>query len=364
MFGLGIGYNGQLTNASMAYLPYFGLNPYGITNFGGDIQIFPVEPFQQGQVGLAFNQVAQSMGWPARINSGYQTSPMINTNAVIAGVSALAAESLNNMSKQELNATSQMISSQKTKLQSELQATDLKPEDKTKIEEQIKELEKYEKEIEDLKKANLDPQTAYQKAHDIRIRVSEYISTGKVESTSAQGSTTNSSGTGSSNGASGTSGATPTDETGSSPASTNTETEQNHVAWVRAMHDAMWGPGTKNDVFEAGCEEITKDNVIQKMIQWHMLYPNESFMEAFMADADSSQKAKYGKQILYALADKAMELGIDLTKDQDYIKCQKEMDSWFYIDNGVADNFNALIKKIAAKMGHKFEYTPYSMGPK
>ena len=126
----------------------------------------------------------------------------------------------------------------------------------------------------------------------------------------------------------------------------------------------MWGPGTDNEVFEAGLEEITKDDVVERMIQWNMENPNESFMEAFMADANSSQKVKYGKQILYALADKAHELGIDLTKDEDYKKCKKEIESWFYIDNSVADNYNALIKKIAAKMGYKYEYSEYSMWSK
>ena len=117
----------------------------------------------------------------------------------------------------------------------------------------------------------------------------------------------------------------------------------------------------KNDIFEAGCEEITKDDVIERMIQWNMENPDESFMEAFMADANGDQKVKYGKKILYALADKAHELGIDLSKDEDYIKCKKEMDSWFYVDNGVADNYNALIKKIAAKMGYQYDYKAYSM---
>ena len=84
-------------------------------------------------------------------------------------------------------------------------------------------------------------------------------------------------------------------------------------------------------------------------------------MEAFMADAGINQKRDYGRLIQRALRDKATELGMDLTHDKDYKAICKEMNSWFWIDNGVADNYNALIKRIAEKEGKKYEYEPYSI---
>ena len=352
MFGLGMSTYGNLTNASMAYLPYMAYNPFGITNFGGDIQIFPVDNYSQSQIGLAFNQVAQMSGWPMGLFGGYQMTPQIDMNAVIGQASAMAAQSLNQLASQEINTALQTIAGQKAKIQAQLQAKDLKAEDKAKLEEQLKKLEEYEKQINDIKTSGMDPQSAYLKANELKVAVNNLIA-GKPEETTNQGS----------GGASDSSSSTSSGNSSSSSSSSNSE-DLSFIPWVRAMHDAMWGPGTNDEVFEAGLEEITKDDVVERMVQWNMENPEESFMEAFMADADSSQKVKYGKHILYALADKAHELGIDLSKDPDYIKCKKEMDSWFYIDNGVADNYNALIKKIAEKMGYKYEYSNYTMTSK
>lgn len=352
MFGLGMSCNGNLTNASLAYLPFMPYNPFGITNFGGDIQIFPVDNYSQSQIGMAFNQIAQMSGWPAGIGGGYQMNPQVNMQAVIAQASAMAAQTLNQLASQEINTALQTIAGQKAKIQAQLQAKDLTEEDKAKLEEQLNKLEEYEKEINELKKGDSDPQSVYLKANELKVDVNNLI-TGKLEETKTQGPEEKKKETETEK---------PKAEDKKKEATNKKSTS--FIPWVRAMHDAMWGPGTDNETFEAGCEEITKDDVIERMIQWNMENPDESFMEVFMADADADQKKKYGKKILYALADKAYELGIDLSKDPNYLKCKKEMDSWFYIDNGVADNYNELIKKIAKKMGYNYIYTPYSMTSK
>ena len=121
---------GNLTNASMAYLPYMPYNPFGITNFGGDIQIFPVEPYGQSQIGLVFNQVAQMSGWPMGLFGGYQMTPQINMSSVVSQASAMAAQSLNQLASQEINTALQTIAGQKAKIQAQLQAKDLKDEEK------------------------------------------------------------------------------------------------------------------------------------------------------------------------------------------------------------------------------------------
>ena len=349
MFGLGMSTYGNLTNASMAYLPFMAYNPFGITNFGGDIQIFPVEPYSQSQIGLAFNQVAQMSGWPAGIFGGYQMTPQINMNAVVAQASAMAAQSLNQLASQEINSALQAIAGQKAKIQAQLQAKDIKAEDKAKLEKQLKDLEEYEKQINDLKTSGKDPQSAYQKANELNVAVKNLIAGKPAETTNTESTPTSTT----------TDQSTATDEKTTANQGPKTKPE-NFVEWVDNMSAAIYQPGT-GDYFDTGCQEITKDDVIERMIQWNMVNPDESFMEAFMADADSKQKRTYGTQILNAIRNKALELGIDLTKDEDYKACLKEMRSLLYIDNGVADNFNALIQKVAAKMGYKYEYSPYSM---
>ena len=349
MFGLGMSTYGNLTNASMAYLPFMPYNPFGITNFGGDIQIFPVENFQTSQIGLAFNPVAQMMGWPAGFGGGYQMTPQVNNDAVVAQASAMAAQSLNQLASQEINTALQTIAGQKAKIQAQLQAKDIKDEDKAKLEEQLKKLEEYEKQINDLKTSGMDPQNAYLKANELKVAVNNLIA-GKPEEEKKDETVKKD------------------DKSKESSDASSQSTKQgpkaepaNFTAWVDAFHDATFKVGTDNEIFDACCEEITKDDVVERMIQWNQSYPGESFMEVFMADADKDQKLKYGRQIQRALRDKAQELGIDLSKDPDYQAITKELNSLLWIDNGVADNFNALIKKLAAKMGYQYDYKEYSM---
>ncbi len=357
MFGLGMSCNGNLTNASMAYLPFMSYNPFGITNFGGDIQIFPVDNYQQSQIGLAFNQVAQASGWPMGIFGGYPMTPQINTQAVICQASAMAAQSLNQLASQEINTGMQTIAGQKAKIQAQLQAQDLKAEDKTKLEEQLKKLEEYEKQIEALKTSGMDPQSAYLKANELKVAVNDLIA-GKPEETTTQGSQPSSS---SSSPSSSSSSPSPSSSANGASSVSSSVIPENFATWVDAFHDATFKPGTDDEMFNACCDEISKDDVIERMIQWNQSYPGESFMEVFMADANSDQKLKYGRLIQRALRDKAQELGIDLSKDADYQAITKELNSILYIDNGVADNFNALIKKLAAKMGYQYDYKEYSM---
>ena len=318
MFGLGMSTYGNLTNASMAYLPFMPFNPFGITNFGGDIQIFPVENYQTSQIGLAFNQVAQASGWPAGIFGGYSMTPQINMNAVVAQASAMAAQSLNQLASQEINTALQTIAGQK---------------------------------INDLKTSDMDPQSAYLKANELKVAVNNLIA-GKPENEEKADKTNEKD----------------NEKSEKSPeASSDTKKQgskadpKNFTSWVDAFHDATFKIGTDNEVFDACCEEITKDDVIERMIQWNQSYPGESFMEVFMADADKDQKLRYGRQIQRALRDKAQELGIDLSNNPDYQAITKELNSLLWIDNGVADNFNAVIQKLAAKMGYKYEYKEYSM---
>ena len=72
------------------------------------------------------------------------------------------------------------------------------------------------------------------------------------------------------------------------------------------------------------------------MLAWedsHSAEENESFMTAFMFDADRSQKIKYGKHIRNVLFKKAKELGISNECREDFAKIDKEMNSWIYVDN-------------------------------
>ena len=98
---------------------------------------------------------------------------------------------------------------------------------------------------------------------------------------------------------------------------------------------------------------VNKDNVMDLVLAWNKYHSGEegeSFIEAFMWDAESGQKEKYGKLIARALRDKAEELGIYDECREDFAKIDKEMGSWLYISNDIAQNYDNIIAKIAEKM--------------
>ena len=59
-----------------------------------------------------------------------------------------------------------------------------------------------------------------------------------------------------------------------------------------------------------------------------------------------------------ALRDKALELGIMDECRGDFAAINKEVKSTFWFDNDVAENYDNIIKKIAAKEGKKYVPTP------
>lgn len=120
------------------------------------------------------------------------------------------------------------------------------------------------------------------------------------------------------------------------------------------------------DLFDSGnideaCAQINKDNVMDVMLAWQDLYAaeyNQSFMERFIDKAGYSQKRKLGAQIRTALRDKALELGIHDSCREDLAKINKEVKSTFWFSDGVAENYENVVKKIAQKEGKKYVATP------
>ena len=81
--------------------------------------------------------------------------------------------------------------------------------------------------------------------------------------------------------------------------------------------------GTKDEEMEEVLNLVNKDNVMDLVLAWNKYHSGEegeSFIEAFMWDADSGQKEKYGKLIARALRDKAEELGIYDECREDFAK--------------------------------------------
>ena len=126
---------------------------------------------------------------------------------------------------------------------------------------------------------------------------------------------------------------------------------------VDQFYDATYRIGTDDEAFNSVCEQITDENVLDVMLTWkkfHGTEKGESFMQAFMWDANANQKKTYGKKIARALRDKAVALGIYDKCREDFAAIDKEMNSWFYISNDVAKNYDNIIKEIANKEGKPY----------
>lgn len=405
------------TNNTFANIPFYGCLPMMQTNFGGDLQLCTIEPYAGYNIGYNLNPVAQQTWGGSIFNPGqaatcYAANPFSNggcsstpvssgiptpgtqgfNDAVRRGAAQIVAPILNNMTSQNLNRCLANIQQAKTALEAQLTNTNITDEQKKQVNDMLDKVKAQEDELKKIaESSDLDPKTAYEKVGEqekalrqILVDTSKLIkdintpassSTGETTTTSTgetttagETTTTSTTGTAAAHSATTPEGAS-TDETTStdesSPEIENPANDVNVFSWVQKFYDATYGGwSTDNDTFNAVCDQINKDTVMPLMISWNAnksKEKGESFMDAFLWDADRSQKIKYGKQIAGALRGKAMELGIaqDPALQEAFSKIEHEMNSLFYVDNDKAsEGFNKAIEIIAKKMGG--EYAKYA----
>lgn len=405
------------TNNTFANIPYYGCLPMMQTNFGGDLQLCTIEPYAGYNIGYNLNPVAQQTWGGSIFNPGqaatcYAANPFAGggvssapstsgiptpgtqgfNDAVRRGASQIVGNVLNTMTSQNLNRCLANIQQAKTALEAQLTNTNITDEQKKQVNDMLDKVKAQEEELKKIaESSDLDPKTAYEKVGEqekalrqILVDTSKLIkdintpassSTGETTTTSTgetttagETTTTSTTGTAAAHSATTPEGAS-TDETTStdesSPEIENPANDVNVFSWVQKFYDATYGGwSTDNDTFNAVCDQINKDTVMPLMISWNAnksKEKGESFMDAFLWDADRSQKIKYGKQIAGALRGKAMELGIaqDPALQEAFSKIEHEMNSLFYVDNDKAsEGFNKAIEIIAKKMGG--EYAKYA----
>ena len=406
------------TNNTFANIPYYGCLPMMQTNFGGDLQLCTIEPYAGYNIGYNLNPVAQQTWGGSIFNPGqaatcYAANPFSNggcsstpvssgiptpgtqgfNDAVRRGASQIVGNVLNTMTSQNLNRCLANIQQAKTALEAQLTNTNITDEQKKQVNDMLDKVKAQEEELKKIaESSDLDPKTAYEKVGEqekalrqILVDTSKLIkdinapassSTGETTTTSTgetttagETTTTATSGTAATHSATTPEGST-TEETGDPEVDENGEIKNpandvNVFSWVQKFYDATYGGwSTDNDAFNAVCDGINKDTVMPLMVSWNAnksKEKGESFMDAFLWDADRDQKIKYGKQISTALRQKAMELGIaqDPALQEAFSKIDHEMNSLFWVDNDKAsEGYNKAIEIIAKKMGG--EYAKYA----
>lgn len=355
---------------SLPNIPYVYGNilPGGWANFSGETHVFTVDPnMLQFNGGLGLNQLALGMlnnfGTTNYSIPGLQ-SPLPNIDTYVQGITNPI---INQQASSNINSCMAAIKATRDKLNAMLLQEGITDAQKEEINKLLKELEEQENQLSELTKSQdkYTPQEALNKSREIQNAIRETATkAAKIGQPSTPTSTDTSTSTSTSTD---TSTSTSTDTSTSTSTSTDTETQgaagrtgnfsNAAIELVDAFHDATYCTGTDDETFEAVCSSINKDNVMEVMRCWQELHgaeKDESFMEAFMWDADRSQKITYGKQIARALRAKAMELGIMDECREDFAKISKEMGSWLWVDNDVYQNYDNIIQKIAEKEGHTY----------
>jgi hypothetical protein len=392
----------SISPSSFVNLGYWNTLPMMMTNYGGDIQVCNVPDYGSSQVGLiynnlALNQMAASCGNPI----GW-TVPSITISE---------DESSQQMSNQfeefAINRASNMkanLEAQKSKLSSMLKTEGISDEEKTQINDMIAKIEELEKKVEEAKNSDLEGVEKYNKMCELGKEVQTLltdaakikVSSKKSDSTKDTDDKKDTKDTSESEGATGSTDSTEaSSETKQTDSEKTEETEETDSAeqatqnaelaqaFVKAVSDGtislddcaddptarelaqkfrdavnksyFFGmiPGTDDKAFNEVCEAITPATVMSIMLaynKYHSSEDGESFMEAFMYDADGTQKPKYGKQIADALKEVTIALGIYDECNDDFTKIYDELDD-FSIDNSIYKQYDNIIKRITEKMG-------------
>ncbi len=173
----------MFTPASYGNIPFYGVLPMGISNYGGDTQIYSVPDYSSNSIGLNLNTPAQLQLAQDSIGMGGMNIG-INMPSVSELADAMYNAGMNSVAQSEVASSVQGVSSMKTRLNSLNSNSDLSSDDKKNVKKQLKKLEKLEKELEELKNSeNLSPKEAYEKAKKINAELKKILtSTNEIAS--------------------------------------------------------------------------------------------------------------------------------------------------------------------------------------
>ena len=351
-----------IDSTSLANIPYYPYLPMGITNFGGDTQVFTIDPQSTAPIGCAFNPLGL-----AALNGAYN-QPILNNWGFTPSVQNPFVDIMNRtiedvsagLATQTINTCLQTIAMAKNRLNAMLMQPGYTDKQKAKIEKLLEKLSEQEEKLNDLAaETDLTPNERYKKAaaieNDIRKILIDISKVGKPGSTS---------------GASGSDDDTDVEETdpaddedGDGIGDYPTYSDEALILADEFKKAINYTWGTDDELFNQVCDAIDQNNVIDVMLAWqdnHSLADNESFMTAFFKDADGEQGRVYGRKIANALRLQARELGVFQQCREDFNAIFKELDSadglfGYDVDNDIAKHYDNIIKVIAEKKGQPYD---------
>lgn len=349
-------------------IPFMGVLPCGIANFGGQTQVFTIDDslFAATNPYLKLNPIAMAMmNRKAATNSAYPQVNVPSQEQIQAQVDEIAGGIVNNINngiaRQSLTQSATSLNVQKTKLNSMLADPNLSDAQKAEVNRLLDAIQQQEQKLAELSQnmANMDSKEALDQAHAIENDIRKIVeATAKINSSDGTQQTQQSEQTGQTEQAQATGGS---ESQGGVQQTSSTQSAQSarckiteeHRMLADLFHDAVTGPGTGDD-FDEVCRVLTKDNVVEVMMAYEEAY-GKSLMEDFMWDANSGfccaggQKVSYGRHIARILRARALESGVYNDCKEDIVAINKEMDSFWYVSNDISQNYDNVAAIIAAK---------------
>ena len=167
---------GQITNIGLANLPYWNFLPMMYTNFGGDIQLSTIEPYNNNPLNAVLNPMAQMSWGIAGLSEGFSMFPQVNQGSASALAQQWLTPTYNQMASQNINTTDANIKGTITRLEAKLQDKSTTEEQKTEIQKIIDNLKQAQEKLDNLKKSSeLTPDEAYKQSTEISSEVNEII---------------------------------------------------------------------------------------------------------------------------------------------------------------------------------------------
>ena len=284
-----------IDSVSLANIPCWNTLPMGITNFGGDTQVFTIPEYASSQIGCTLNDrgLAAIQGGAPTLYNNWGFTPS-QQNPFLIGMEQTMEQFSKNMGTQTINTCLSAISAAKNRLNAMLLQGNYSKKQQKQIEKLLERLAEQEEKLAKLaEQQDLTPSELVKKANaiekDVRAILTEISKIGKPGSTS---------------GSSGTSGSDDdTDVNETEPA--EDEDDDGIGDYPTYSDDALiladdfkkainytWG--TDDELFNQVCDKIDQHNVIDVMLAWqdnHSLADNESFMTAFFRTMLSSSPA-------------------------------------------------------------------------
>lgn len=162
----------MISGAGMANLEFYRYLPMGISNYGGDIQVYNVQDYIYRPIQLCFNPLAQmqfNCNWGG---GGGISVPSINMD-VDALAEAFLAPVMENLALGNVNSNNSTLATLETRLNSLLEAEGVTEDDKKELNKLLEKLKEQKTAMESLEDESLTNKEIYTKSEDISTAIKE-----------------------------------------------------------------------------------------------------------------------------------------------------------------------------------------------